>query len=54
MVHMDLFRRVALVLVTILIAAPAFAQIDLSGEWVVKNREKCLTLLVASLRSAAT
>jgi hypothetical protein len=42
--HKDLFRRVALVSATILIAAPAFAEIDLSGEWAVKNREECLIL----------
>src|SRR6266705_479847 len=34
---------VLLLVAAMLIARPAFAQIDFSGEWAVKNHEDCLT-----------
>ena len=34
----------AIILIAIMVlAAPAFAQVDFSGEWSVKNHEDCLT-----------
>ena len=35
--------HVVLFLMTILLSVPAFAQIDFSGEWAVRNHEDCLT-----------
>ena len=34
---------VVLLIAAIMVSVPAFAQIDFSGEWSVKNHEDCLT-----------